>query len=75
MNPVEETMEIIGVKTLRELSVLSKVSEKTLTGWKKNLPTYGKAILHLLVENHNLKKELQIAKDYKKALAEFMSTY
>jgi hypothetical protein len=75
MNLVEKTMETLGLKTLAELSRLSKVSEKTLTGWKKNLPSYAEAILNLLIENHNLKKELQVARDYKKAVAEFMSAY
>lgn len=75
MNLVEETMEILGLKTLAELSRLSKVSEKTLTGWKKSLPSYAEAILNLLIENHKLKQDLQEAIEYKKALNNFMSKY
>lgn len=75
MNLVEETMEILGLKTLADLSRLSKVSEKTLTGWKKNLPSYAEAILNLLIENHNLKQELHEAREYKKALGSFMNKY
>lgn len=75
MNLVEETMEILGLKTLADLSRLSKVSEKTLTGWKKNLPSYAEAILNLLIENHRLKQELQEARDYKKAFSSFMNKY
>lgn len=75
MNLVEETKRTIGLKTLRELSMLSKVSEKTLTGWKKKLPSYGEAILTLLIENHKLKQELEISRNYKRALGEFINKY
>ena len=73
MSSVEETMKIIGVKTVRELASICKVSEKTVTGWKKNLPSYGEAILTLIVENYDLKKELEASRSYKKALNEFIS--
>jgi len=47
MNLVEQTMQILQIKTVRELSNICKVSEKTITGWKKKIPPIGEAFLAL----------------------------
>lgn len=75
MSLVEETMEIVGIKTIRGLAKHSGISEKTLTGWKKNLPPYAEAMLMLLIKNHDLEKELEESRNYKKALNSFMAKY
>lgn len=72
MNQVEQTMEIIGIKTVRELAELCKVSEKTITGWKKNLPPNGEVLLNLFVENHKLKVELEKSDTFKRSIREYL---
>lgn len=39
------------------------LKESTLKTWKKSLLNYGKLLLEQLIENYNLKKELEIKAD------------
>lgn len=73
MNLVDFTIKTLGIGTVRELSKLCKVSEKTITGWKKNLPPNGEVLLNLFLENYALKKEVEKSKAFKKSLREYMA--
>lgn len=46
-----------------ELSEFSKkfdIKESTLKTWRKDLPSYGKLLLETLIQNYNLKVELEV---------------
>jgi len=72
MNLVDKTIETLGIGTVRELSNLCSVSEKTITGWKKNLPPNAEVFLNLFLQNHKLKNELEKSKAFKKSLKEYI---
>lgn len=72
MSEVDKAMETIGVKTVREFASMCRVSEKTVTGWKKKLPPLGKAIVELYLENHTLKLELKKMQKIRSALREIL---
>jgi len=71
MNLVDRTIATLNLKSVRKLSELCKVSEKTITGWKKKLPSNGEVLLNLFLENHTLKKEVEKSKAFKKYLREY----
>lgn len=70
---VEVTMEILGIKTVREFAVRCRVSEKTMTGWKSKITPLGKAIIELMLDNHLLKQELEKSRSFKTALWELLN--
>lgn len=48
---------------LSEFSEKFNLKESTLKTWRKSLPSYGKLLLEQLIENYNLKRELEIKAD------------
>lgn len=72
-NDVEIAMDILGIKTVREFALMCKVSEKTMTGWKKKITPLGSAIIELILDNHLLKQELAKAQAYKAALRDLLN--
>lgn len=72
MNLVDETIKTLDIGTVRALSKLCKVSEKTITGWKKKLPANGEVLLNLFLENHALKIEIEKSKHFRKSLREYI---
>lgn len=71
-NDVETAMEILGIKTVREFASVCRVSEKTMTGWKKKITPLGSAIIELMLDNHLLKQELEKSRNFKAALREMV---
>jgi hypothetical protein len=72
-NDVEIAMEILGIKTVREFAKICKVSEKTMTGWKKKITPLGGAIIELILDNHLLKQELNKSRNFKAALRDMLN--
>lgn len=48
---------------LSEFCEKFNLKESTLKTWRKILPCYGKLLLEQLMENYNLKKEIEIKAD------------
>lgn len=72
MNLVEQAQQVLGIKTVRELAQLCKVSEKTITGWKKNLTPNAEVLLNLFLENYELKKQVEKSQIFKQSLKEYL---
>jgi hypothetical protein len=54
-NLVDECCNAHGMK-LPKFCEKYKLSEPTLKTWRKNLPSYGKLLLEVLIENYHLKQ-------------------
>ncbi len=61
-NLVNQCCRLYGLE-LSEFCVRFDLKESTLKTWRKSLPSYGKLLLEQLIENYNLKKELEIRTD------------
>ena len=61
-NLVNQCCTLYGLE-LSEFCVSFDLKESTLKTWRKSLASYGKLLLEQLIENYNLKKELEIKAD------------
>lgn len=62
-NLVNQCCSLLEIE-LSEFCIRYELSESTLKGWRKTLPNYGKVMLEQIMENYELKKELE-SKDKK----------
>lgn len=63
----KETLVDICCRThgmsLSEFAKAKELKESTLKQWRRCLPGYGKVMLEALIENHDLKQELDASQE------------